>query len=53
MPDKVVIDTDDNAWVLDFKGSSTPGLMELSMFQIKEGDLHAVAKMQTRWAVER
>lgn len=52
-PDKVVIDTDDNAWVLDFGGGGTEGWMEPSMFQTKEGDLHAVAKMKDMlWRVE-
>jgi serine/threonine protein kinase len=66
-PDNVVIDMDDNAWVLDFGGGGTTGWMpeEPSMFQTKEGGLHAVAKMkhglwrmedvecQCRWMVQR
>ncbi|KAL2128477.1 hypothetical protein VTI74DRAFT_9129 [Chaetomium olivicolor] len=45
-PDNVVIDIDDNAWVLDFGGGGTPGWMEPSTYQTKEGDLHAVAKIK-------
>jgi serine/threonine protein kinase len=45
-PDNVVIDVDENAWVLDFGGGGTPGWMEPSMFQTREGDLHAVKRMR-------
>ncbi|KAK3291515.1 uncharacterized protein B0H64DRAFT_330262 [Chaetomium fimeti] len=45
-PGNVVIDTDDNAWVLDFGGGGTDGWMEESTYQTEEGDLNAVAKMK-------
>ena len=54
-PDNVVIDMDDNAWVLDFGGGGTTGWMpeESFMFQTKEGDLYAVAKMKDGlWRME-
>jgi hypothetical protein len=45
-PDNVLIDHDDHAWVLDFHGGATEGWVERSMLETKEGDLHAVAKME-------
>ena len=54
-PDNVIIDMDDNAWVLDFGGGGTTGWMpeEPSMFQTNEGDLYAVAKMKNGlWRME-
>jgi tRNA A-37 threonylcarbamoyl transferase component Bud32 len=45
-PDNVLIDHDDNAWVLDFHGGVTQGWVERSMLETKEGDLHALAKMK-------
>ncbi|KAK3299654.1 uncharacterized protein B0H64DRAFT_317228 [Chaetomium fimeti] len=45
-PDNIVVDQDDNTWLLDFGGGITEGWVEPSMFHTKEGDLHAVAKMK-------
>ncbi|KAH6842289.1 hypothetical protein B0I37DRAFT_195284 [Chaetomium sp. MPI-CAGE-AT-0009] len=47
-PDNIVIDTDDNVWVLDFGGGGTPGWMDHATFQTMKGDLNAVAKMKER-----
>ncbi|KAL2171361.1 hypothetical protein VTG60DRAFT_3003 [Thermothelomyces hinnuleus] len=46
-PDNVAIDVDDNAWVLDFGGGGTPGWMDPSTYETKEGDLNVVARIET------
>jgi tRNA A-37 threonylcarbamoyl transferase component Bud32 len=44
-PDNILIDREDNAWVLDFGGGCTKGWVDKDLAETKEGDLQGLEKM--------
>ncbi|KAH7199193.1 hypothetical protein BKA60DRAFT_583138 [Fusarium oxysporum] len=44
-PDNVLIDKDENAWIIDFGGSYTPGWVDEDKAETLEGDYQGVSKI--------
>jgi len=47
-PENVLIDEDDNAWVIDFGGGFTSPWVEYENRQSREGDLLALARIREK-----
>jgi len=44
-PDNILIDKEDNAWVLDFGGGCTKGWVDKDLVETKEGDLQGLERI--------
>lgn len=49
----VVIDRDDDAWVIDFGGRNNPWFVDDDKFETIEGDLQGVRRLFQEWLPKR
>lgn len=45
-PGNIIIDTDDNAWLIDFGGGFTEPWVGLEQYETREGDLQALKRIR-------
>jgi tRNA A-37 threonylcarbamoyl transferase component Bud32 len=50
-PDNIIIDEDDNVWLIDFGGGFTEPWVDMELYESCEGDLQALGRIKDKLAV--